>query len=352
MTHLEKKQKTNIALTWWATWWHIFPLSSIYNYLKEDEEYDFIWVWEEWGLEKEIAEKNKIPFYDIPAWKLRRYFDWKNFYEPLKNLTGIFFWIYYILKYKIDIVFSKGWYVAIPLCIAAFILRKKIYIHESDTVSGIANKIIWKIATKVFYSFPHDNIDNKKFFVSWQILNPELLEWIKDLYPWQNTRLWVLVIWWSQWSSTIFKALLKSLEDLSDINFNVILWEKNKHFKNDFKKFSNVEVYDFLTQKKLGKILKTTDVAITRAWATTLWEQSAFGIHSIIIPLSNSAGDHQAKNAWYFKEKFWSDILDEEEKLEIEIFRRLIKYKSLRKNWLNLSWFFTALKIIEKEIRN
>lgn len=119
------KDKQNIAITWGSTWWHVFPLLSVYNYLKDKEQYKFIWIWEENSLEEEIAIKNNIDFYDIPAWKIRRYFDLRNFYEPLKNLTWIFFWIYYILKYNIDIVFSKGWYVSMPLCIAAFILRKK-----------------------------------------------------------------------------------------------------------------------------------------------------------------------------------------------------------------------------------
>jgi len=155
MTHLRKKEKKVIALTGWSTWWHIFPLLSVFNYLKEEKKYDFFWVWELDSLEEETARKNKIPFIDIPAWKIRRYYDVRNFYEPLKNLSWIAFGIYYILKNKIDIIFSKWWYVALPLCIAAFILRKKIYIHESDTVSWIANKLIWKIATKVFYTFPN-----------------------------------------------------------------------------------------------------------------------------------------------------------------------------------------------------
>lgn len=351
MTHLQEKEKKIIALTWGFSWWHIFPLLSIYNYLQEEDEYDFVWVWEEDSLEQEIAAKNKIPFLDIPAWKIRRYFDFKNFYEPLKNLTGIFFWIYYILKYNINIVFSKGWYVSLPLCIAAFILRKKVYIHESDTIWGIANKIIWKIATKIFYTFPNDKIDGKKHILTWQILNPELLDWLTDLELQQNPRLNIFVIWWSQWSSTIFKALLKLLPDLPDLDFQVVLWEKNMHFREEFKKFPNVLVHDFLTQKRMGTILKKTDIAITRAGATTLWELNMFWIHSIIIPLMWSAWDHQNENAMYFNENFWSDVLDEENNLEIELFRKIQKYSNLRKSWLNLEWFFKSLQIIEKEIK-
>ena len=351
MTHLKEKKKINIALTWGSTWWHVFPLISIYNYLKE-EDYNFIWVWEEYSLEEEISRVHKIKFLDIPAWKIRRYFDIKNFYEPLKNLTWIFFWIKYILEYKIDIVFSKWWYVALPLCIAAFLLRKKIYIHESDSVSGIANKIIWKVATKVFFTFPNNKIDNYKYYLSWQILNPELLEKVKNLSIWTNKNLNVLVIAWSQWSTRIFEALLRLLPDLWDITFQVILWEKNMHFKEDFNMYPNVLVHDFVTQQRLWLIMKNTDIAITRWWATTLWELNLFGIHSLIIPLPWSAWDHQNINAQYFKENYWSDIFDENKDLELELYRKLQKYKNLRKSWLNLDWFYKALQVIEREIKD
>jgi UDP-N-acetylglucosamine--N-acetylmuramyl-(pentapeptide) pyrophosphoryl-undecaprenol N-acetylglucosamine transferase len=346
------ENKKNIAFTWWYSWGHIFPLVSIFNYLKEDNRYNFIWVWEESNLEEEIADKNKIKFLNIPCWKIRRYFDIRNFYEPLKNLTGIFFGIYYILKYKIDIVFSKWWFISLPLCIAAFILRKKIYIHESDTKVWIANKIISKIATKIFYSFENEKLDNKKNIFSWQILNPELIDYLDDLNLSENEKLEVLVIAWSQWSKTIFNALLKILPDLSTINFNIILWEKNLNFRDDFKKFPNIMVHDFITQKRLGKFLKKTDIAITRWWATTLWELNVFWIHSIIIPISDSAGNHQEENAKYFKEKFGSDIINEKDELELKLFRKLKAYKELRKNWLNLDKFFEPLKIIKKELEN
>jgi UDP-N-acetylglucosamine:LPS N-acetylglucosamine transferase len=46
--------------------------------------------------------------------------------------------------------------------------------------------------------------------------------------------------------------------------------------REEFKKFPNVLVHDFLTQKRLGTILKKTDIAITRGGATTLWELNMF----------------------------------------------------------------------------
>ncbi len=352
MNNLTKNNTKKIALTWWWTWGHIFPLLSIYNYLKEEDNFDFVWVWQEEWLEYDIAIKNNIEFLDIPSGKIRRYFDYRNFYEPLKNLSWIVFGIYYILKYNIDIIFSKWWYVSLPLCIAAFILRKKIYIHESDTVWWMANNIIWKIATKVFYSFPIEKTreNPEKHIYTWQILNPELLENIKDLEINENGRLNVLVIAGSQWSTTIFESLIEILPNINDIDFKIVLGEKNLKFKDEFRKFWYVRTYDFIEQKDLWLILKQTDIAITRWWATSLWELNKFGIHSIIIPLEWSAWDHQYINALYFKEKYWSDILEQNKELSKNLNIKLWKYKTLRKAWLNLDSFYKANKIIKDEL--
>lgn len=345
------REKKIVALTGGSTGWHIFPLLSLYNYLKEDNKYDFLWVWEEESLEEETASKNHIEFLHIPAWKFRRYFDVKNFFEPLKNITWIFYWIYYILKYKIDLVFSKWGYVSIPLCIAAFILRKEIYIHESDIIAWKSNKFISKLATKVFYTFPNELTEsgNPKYIVSWQILNPQIIDSVKSLEIEENEILEVLIVGGSQWSRAIFESMLKIIPKLQDIKFTIILWDKNLQFKDDFKKFSNVAVYEFVTQRKMGEIMTHIDIAVTRAWATTLWELTFFGIHSIIVPLPNSAGNHQEENAKYFEKVYWSDILWENN-LDEKLLSKLIKYSYLRKSWLNLWWFFNALKIIDKEI--
>lgn len=343
--------KKTIALTWGSTWGHTFPLLSLYNYLNEWSNYDFIWFWEEGSIEEQVADQSWIDFYDISAWKLRRYFDLRNFYEPLKNLTWIVEAIYYIKKHNIDIVFSKWWYVSLPMAIASKIMWKKLYIHESDTVSWISNKIVSSLADKVFYSFENSKIDNVKHFHSWQILNPELIDGISSVNLIDNTKLNVIVTWWSQGSRSIFEALLKVLPVLSFIDFTIILWEKNLNFKSDFEKFNYVKTYDFVNQKQLGQILRRTDIALTRAWATFLWEQNMFWIHSIIVPLKTSAWNHQNYNADYFNEKFWSDIILDDELLSEHIKDKLLKYKNLRKAWLNLDKFFDALKVIEDNIK-
>ncbi|MCD5380669.1 UDP-N-acetylglucosamine--N-acetylmuramyl-(pentapeptide) pyrophosphoryl-undecaprenol N-acetylglucosamine transferase [Candidatus Gracilibacteria bacterium] len=341
-------KKQTITLTGGGSGGHIFPLLSLYNFLQEEDKYNFLWVGEAGELEEEIAEQNSIEFHDIAAGKIRRYFDWRNFYEPLKNLTGLFEGLYYIWKYKIDIVFSKGGFVSLPLTVAAFLMRKKIYVHESDIKTGLANKLVSKCATKVFHTFPKENLSSKNITTG-QIVNPQLLEGLKSMKVGTNKRLKVLVIAGSQGSTIIFKNLIKILPDLSHIDFEIILGEKNLDFRKELDVFTNTTVYDFVDQKTLGIIYKNTDIAITRGSATVLWELYYFGIHSIIIPITN-AGGHQIHNAEYFNKNYESDILDENVNLSLEMFRKLKAYSELRKKRLNLDGFFDAMKIIEKEL--
>jgi len=181
--------KKTIALTGGWTGGHTFPLLAIKKHIDSDADLEFHWFWQQDSLEHEIAERNNIPFHRIASGKIRRYFDIKNFYEPLKNITWIFEGIFYIFKFKIDIVFSKGWFVSIPLCIAAKILGKKIYIHESDQAMGLANKLISKFATKVFYTFPIDGEMKENEVISWPVMNEDLLANIKNQEVIENEKL-------------------------------------------------------------------------------------------------------------------------------------------------------------------
>ncbi len=343
--------KKTIALTWWSTWGHVFPLLSLYNYLLESEHYKFVWFWEYDSLEEKMAKNYNILFHDISSWKIRRYFDFRNFYEPLKNLTWIIESLFFIKKCSVDIVFSKWWYVSLPTAIWAKIMWKKLFIHESDTVFWLSNKLVSKMADKIFYGFENDKIDNVKHVFTWQILNPELLDSINNLDLKDNKVQKVLVVGWSQWSKKIFETLLSILPDLDFLDFQVILGDKNTSFKDDFQKFKNVKTYDFVSQKNLWVILKDSDIAITRAWATSLYEQNVFGLHSIIIPISSSAWDHQVENALYFKKHFESDVIYEDENLPLNLKDKLIKYRDLRKVWLRLDKFYKALKVIEANIK-
>lgn len=335
-----------------GTGWHAQPIVSMYHYLSDNKNYKFLWLWERDSIEEQLAEKFLIDFRQISAGKIRRYFDLRNFYEPLKNLTGIVESLIHIQKFWPDIIFSKGGFVSLPVCIAWFILQKNVYLHESDSVMGLANKICSQLATKVFYSFPNDKTrdeSQKKHIYSGHIMSSELVWGIRNIIVKENQKLNVLVIGGSQGSHRISEALLPVLNELKDIEFHIILGTLNEHLISEFEVFENAHPYWFIDQKELGYLMKTADIAITRS-SSTLWELLHFGVHSIMVPLKNTGWNHQTHNANYFKDEYGFIMLDEDGDLSAELKHYCEKYKFLRKKNLNLENYFAGIEKITEEI--
>ena len=93
------------------------------------------------GVEKAMIKAINIPYHAIRCGKLRRYFSWKNFFDPFNMLLGILQAFFLLLKLKPNVVFSKGGFVALPVVIAAWLNRVPVIAHESDMSPGLANRL-------------------------------------------------------------------------------------------------------------------------------------------------------------------------------------------------------------------
>ncbi len=106
------------------------------------------------SIESRLAGTHKIPFSAIICGKLRRYFSLKTFLVPFQILMGTIQSVVIILDEKPSAIFSKGGYVSLPIAIAGWLLRVPVYLHESDSVPGLANRLVACFATGIFLTFP------------------------------------------------------------------------------------------------------------------------------------------------------------------------------------------------------
>ncbi len=298
-------------------------------------------------MEEKISNDNWIDFHIIKSWKLRRYFSFKTFVEPFNIIIWILQSLKILKKLNPDLIFSKWWYVSLPMAIAWKLVWIPVYMHESDSVPWLSNRIVGKFALKIFLWFE----SAKKYFkkwkckVVWQILNPELFKDIKWAILSVKTNL--LIVAWSQGSTRIFNFVLDNIEKLNNFQIRVILWSQNLSFKEKFEKHENIEIFGFVDHSIMKEIYNITDVAITRAWATNLAELEAFWIKMIIIPLKESANNHQYYNALEYEKK-WNIMLIEDN-LSTQWIDNILKlewYKKGSINYKNIS----SIDIIRKEI--
>lgn len=69
-------------------------------------------------------------------------------------MIGVCQAIFFMMRSRVDVIFCKGGYVALPVVIAGRVLRKKIFVHESDTRPGLVNRIASRFSTCNFVAFP------------------------------------------------------------------------------------------------------------------------------------------------------------------------------------------------------
>lgn len=358
----------NIAFAWWGTWWHVFPIKSLIEYIRKDNNLTNIfnkiyWFGEDNSLEQKVANAMKVDnceFVEIVSWKIRREksLKWliKNFFDIFKFIYWIFHSIYMIWYYKIDIIFCKGWYVAGPIVFAWWLLRKKIFLHESDTVPWVANVFASKFSTLIFTWFPNVL---KNPIVVWQILSDQLLSYINNSSVINDldinidmSKTNILVMWWSQGSKTIYDNLcsLLSIWNYNDFNFIVILGTQNIGLKDKFANYKNVVCLDFVTQSQMWYLCSISDVWVTRWWATSLAEQKLFNMKLIIIPLPYTWGNHQYFNWVYYKEKFEDILIKQDNNLFSNFADALDNIKWFKKSNKWLPEVDSAKKIIFENI--
>jgi len=345
-------------MAWWGTGWHIFPIKSLLEYLPHHKKFasnikNIYRFWNKKALEHKVFEwiKNshnsekswyKINFVSIYSGKYRRETFLKS---KIKNIRDLFFFaigiiqsIFWLLYYKIDVIFCKWWYIALPVVVAWWLLRKKIIVHESDTHSWLVNKIASKFARTTFTWF--DDVLPKSKTVG-QIISEEIIVdkqeakmFVKQFPELDKQKPWILVVWWSQWSQRLYQSIIKALESdkslQTDVHFLIVLWLLNKDLRSQFERFSNVVCFDFVTQKEMWMLCYNCDIAITRAGTTSLAEQKLYDMKLFIVPI---AWTHdQYDNANRYQDNYWDILIDQkDENFLNKLIMELKRHKDYKK---------------------
>ncbi len=316
---------SKIILVGGWTGWHIQPIVSLTKQLKiEHDISDFVWIGGRDSQEQKIAQKEHISFFPIPTLKLATTRSFRVLLYPIYIILGLL-WARSILKKIMStdkklVIFSKWWPGSVAIGMAAWSLSVPIYIHESDTIPGISNRILGKIASKIFLWFENAKqyFDSKKCEVVGQILDPIFSQTESNApqYPvsWKTAKPHILVICGSQWSRAIFASIIDQFSNNTDYEWIIALGKLNSNMANEFSNISDCQGLDWISQENIAWLIQHTNIAITRWSATTLAELTVFtnSPHLIIVPLPYSAWDHQLFNAREY-EKTGHTILQQQD---------------------------------------
>ncbi|MBI4121674.1 MAG: UDP-N-acetylglucosamine--N-acetylmuramyl-(pentapeptide) pyrophosphoryl-undecaprenol N-acetylglucosamine transferase [Candidatus Ryanbacteria bacterium] len=310
---------------------HFYPLVAVARALRDIAEEERIIFLElvlmgDAPFDPNALMEENISFEHVPAGKLRRYFSIKNFSDTIKTLRGIVraFWRF-TLKPP-DVVFSKGGYDSFPVLWAARIYRIPVMIHESDAVPGMVTKWAAKFAKRIGVSFP----ETVKLFPAEKtalVGNPirqGLLGGSQDeafdLFDLESGVPIVLVLGGSQGAQKINDALLamlaEAVEKVQIIHVTGPLNEttvKNEAevvlAKSQHKK--RYHAFGALNVPQLRNASFVSDVVVSRAGGSAIFEFAAWRVPTILIPITDSAQDHQRENAYNYARTGAAEVVEE-----------------------------------------
>ena len=323
-----------IILTGGGTAGHVTPNLALLPSLKK-AGYEIRYIGSYQGIERKLIEGAGIPYDGISSGKLRRYFDLKNFSDPFRVAKGYFEALRLMKRYKPDVVFSKGGFVAVPVVLAAKHYKVPVIIHESDMTpglankdigshisivyfTGLANKICIPSAAKVCCNFPETlkYLPKDKAVLTGSPIRAELLEGDRkaglSYAHLTEDKPVLLIIGGSLGSVAVNTAVRKILPQLLN-TFQVIHICGKGNLDESLIDTEGYVQYEYV-DAPLKHLFAAADVVISRAGANSICELLALRKPNLLIPLSAAAsrGD-QILNADSFARQGFSKVLKEEE---------------------------------------
>lgn len=335
-----------IAFTGGGTAGHITPNIALIEDLRK--EYEIFYIGMKNSMEEDLITKEGIKFYGINGGKLRRYFDFKNFTDLFKIFIGLVQSFFILGKNRPKILFSKGGFVSCPVVWAAWLWRIPVIIHESDMTPGLANKLALPFAKNIAFSFPETEkyLDKNKSIYTGLPIRKALFSGDKEkglnLSNFLGTKPIILVVGGSQGSKYINDLIRKNLDELLDLYEICHICGKGQ-IDNSLINRVGYKQFQYVNEE-LKDLLIMSDLIISRAGATFIFEILALKKLNILIPLSKKAsrGD-QILNAQSFENSNFSKVIQEEGNINIlnliaEIFdNKKIYYQAMEKSDLTKS---------------
>lgn len=276
--------------------------------------------------DREMVEGAGLQFRAIRSGKLRRYFDWKNFYDLFNVVAGYFQARSIIGKFHPDVVFAKGGFVSLPVVWAAGHMGVPVVAHESDIRLGLANALAMKYVHRLATTFPvTEVIRNSRGVARYQ---HKLVQtglpldsgWgeVASPRPFANKKPILMVTGGSQGASFINQVVAQAAARLIQ-KVNIVHYTGKGDYVSILSYYRSLgdewrdswKVVDFDVQN-FRSYLKAADVVLARS-GSSIFELAYLGKAVIAVPLPGSASDHQAANARYFAASNAVELLEQKD---------------------------------------
>ena len=302
----------------------MYPALAVLEQLNaEHTDVQTLWIGGEGGMERDLVTKAGVDFISIPAAGLHGVGLRRLPGNTVQIIRGLVAARRLLRRYKPDLMFFTGGYVAVPIALVG--RRTPTVLYVPDIEPGIALKLLARFADRIVLTaeesktyFPH----KKGMVVTGYPVRADLSVWEKDeaynvfgLSPQLPT---LLVTGGSLGSLTINKVITEILptllKEMQIIHLTgKLTWPQFENVRESLTPEDAQRYRSFpYLHERMGAAYTIADLVISRAGASSLGEYPHFGLPAILVPYPY-AWRYQKTNADYLVRKNAALILEDSE---------------------------------------
>lgn len=286
---------------------HIFPALSVAERLRRDG-WKVVWLGSRAGMEATLIPARGYSMAWIRMSGVRGKSWLRMALLPLDLVIAFWQSARAIFAHRPDVVLGMGGYVAFPGGMMASLLNRPLVIHEQNSVAGLANRVLARLADRVLAGFP-DSF-GARILSEWTG-NP-VREDIAGLATpearcaGRTGRLRLLVLGGSQGARALNLAVPDALALIPAGERPDVTHQAGAAHVEDLRERYRArgvaaEVVAFIDD--MAARYGAADLVICRAGASTIAELAAAGVASVLVPFPHAVDDHQTVNARFLTER-------------------------------------------------
>jgi UDP-N-acetylglucosamine--N-acetylmuramyl-(pentapeptide) pyrophosphoryl-undecaprenol N-acetylglucosamine transferase len=308
---------------------HIYPALAVASVLEKQYKAEILYLGSDDGLENELAPAAGFPLAVIKAGKLQRYVSWSTVTGIVRVPVGITQALGIVRKFRPEVVFTSGGYVAVPAGLAARLNGVPLLMHQQDVPPNLSNRLIAPLATRISVAFA-DSLSYFPARKTLQLGNPlrkEILD-MRQVSPQQARRQLeldadlplLLVTGGSQGARHLNQVVCRTLPDL--LPYCQVLQISGKLLLQETRELSEqtmagldaglrqrYRLVPYLNEE-MPAALQAAELVLCRSGAATLSELAVLGKPAILVPLPPAIGSSpQEANAAMFDRKGAAQVI-------------------------------------------
>ena len=218
---------------------------------------------------------------------------------PWRLLRACWQSVQVLRRVRPDVVVGLGGYITFPAGLMAALMRRPLVLHEQNSVAGMANKVLARVASRVFTAFP-GALESSEW-----VGNPLRAEFTAQADPEQRFAprqgpLRLLVVGGSLGAQALNTVVPQALALMSPDQRPVVCHQSGARQIEALRaNYAAAGVQAELTPfiDDTATAFAQADIIVCRAGASTVTEIAAVGVAALYVPFPAAVDDHQTTNA-------------------------------------------------------